>query len=273
MDGAIRGLLRRPLMRRVKRPQPVFGWIAAAAIAIAVAWACAGTDAAARPAMRGASAPARTAGFMFCRVPASKCVNYEVDYSGTEVLSTRAPTPGQPFFQAGRKLYIKLKWNLEVVRNKTTNALVHKRVTVSGVVDLTLPDDQSLDCTAHYSLSAAAATAQADNTYASVVAGPKVLVWGAHIPDAVAACLDSSVSPTFVSPSFRALYDRAAAPHFTIPCKAVAKADGHVSRPFDFGPRANSAELATVGLGQMEATIRSTVAITDVTCSHGQVFG
>jgi len=65
-----------------------------------------------------------------------------------------------------------------VVRNKTTNALVHKRVTVSGVVDLTLPDDQSLNCTAHSSLSAAAASAQAYNTYVSVVAGLKVLVWG-----------------------------------------------------------------------------------------------
>jgi hypothetical protein len=243
-------------------------------VAIGVGWASAGTDAAA-PAAAASGAPASftTDGFMFCRVPASKCIDYEVDYFGTEILSTRPPTSSQPFFQAGRKLYIKLKWDLQVIRNKTANAVVHKSATVSGVVDLTHPDDPRLDCTAQYSLSAAAATAQAENTYISVVGGPKVLVWGAHIPNAVATCLDSSVNPAFVSPAFRALYDRAAAPHFTVPCSAVAKADGHLSRKFDFGPRADTAELSTVGLGQMEATIRSTVVIRDVTCAHGQVFG
>lgn len=261
-------------MRRVRRHHIVVGWIAGVVIAIGVAWASAGSDAAARAAAtRGVAAPVTTDGVMFCRVPSSKCVNYEVDYSGTEILSTRPAVPSQPFYQAGRKLYIKLTWDLVVIRNKTTNAVVRKNVTVSGFVDLTLPDNISLNCTAQYALSAAAATAQADNTYISVVAGPKVLVWGAHIPDAVARCLDSSVNPTFVSPAFRALYDRAAGPRFTLPCRAISKADGDVSRTFNFGPRANPAELTTVGLGQMEATIRSTVTISGVSCSRGQVFG
>lgn len=242
-------------------------------MAIGAAWVSAGGDATARaPATRGLAPPVTTDGVMFCE-SASKCERYEVDYSGTEILSTLPAAPNQPFYQAGRKLYIKLKWDVTVVRNKTTNAVVHKHVSVSGVVDLTIPDDTSLDCTAHYSLSAAAATTQADNTYVSVVAGSKALVWGAHIPDAVAGCLDSSVNPAFVSPAFRAAYDRAAAPHFTVPCKAIAKGKGDVSRTFDFGPRANAAELTTVGLGQLEATIRATVTISGASCNRGQVFG
>jgi len=79
----------------------VLGRIAAVVIAIGVAWASAVSDAAARPAMRGAAAPMPTDGFMFCRGPGSECVNYAVVYSGTKVLETLAPTPVQQFFQAG----------------------------------------------------------------------------------------------------------------------------------------------------------------------------
>ena len=225
-------------------------------------------------ATHGAAAPQVRADEIRCsRVLVCVGRVYEVDYSVTETLSTLPAVPSQPFYQAGRKLYIKLKWDLKVFRSEDTNAVVQRGAKVSGVVDLTIPDQQTLDCTAPYSLAAATVNDELDNTYVSIVAGPKALVWTLGIPKAGAACNDSSVTPLFTNPTFQSQFDRKAQPRFTVPCRPLTKAGGTWSKPFDFGPRASPAELSTVGLGQMDVTIRSKVVIKGVKCAKGVTFG
>jgi hypothetical protein len=107
----------------------------------------------------------------------------------------------------------------------------------------------------------------------SIVAGPKALVWTMGIPEAGAGCDDSSPNPFFTDPAFESRFERAAGPHFTVPCGAINRARGTWSKAFDFGSRASAAELTTVGLGQMDVTIRSKVAVKGVKCSRGTIFG
>jgi hypothetical protein len=142
----------------------VGGWVG---IAAAVACLSASNDvaaAAATPlvAARGAAVPQERALRIVCSHSCFIRNPYEVDYSGTETLSTLHPVPSQPFSQAGRKLYIKLKWDLRVFRSKDTNDVIKRSAIVSGVVDLTIPDSPTADCTAQYSLSAADAKDQLD---------------------------------------------------------------------------------------------------------------
>ena len=159
-----------------------------------------------------------------------------------------------------------------LLRNKKTNAVEKRSAKVSGVVDLTLPDNATLDCTGQYTLSTPDATLAATDTYMNIGARTKTLVWTSGMPRARAPCNDSSRHPLFASQAFQARCDQAFQPRVTVACSAIRNAGGTFSKPFNFGPRMNPAELGTVGLGQMEATIRSTVVVRDVTCATG-LFG
>jgi hypothetical protein len=244
---------------RVRRHAVIGWWVGIVAIATLVAWLSLS---------RGAAARLACSRSCLIRV-------YEVHYFGTETLATLPPTPSQPFYQAGRKLYIKLKWDLTVLKTRNNDATAGRGFKLSGVVDLTIPDSPTHDCTATYSLDPATVRYLLDNTHVSITAGSKALVWTLGIPRATAACGDSSVHPLFTDPKFQSEFNQAAAPNFTISCKALNKArtPGTGSRAFDFGPRASPAELSTVGLGQMEATIRSKVVIKGVKCAKGVIFG
>jgi hypothetical protein len=263
---------------RVRRHAFVGGWVGIVGIATAVAWVSmsnAGAARAAAPlgATRRAAQPQERALHLACSRSCFVRDPYEIDYSGTETLDTLRPVPSQVFYQAGRKLYIKLKWDLKVFKTKDTGVLVQHGLKVSGIVDLTIPDSPTNDCTAPYSLDAAIASDELDNTYISIIAGPKALVWTLGIPEASAACNDSSVNPGFPNPTFRFQFEQAAGPHFSVPCERLNKAGGTWSKAFDFGPRANPAELSTVGLGQMDVTIRSKVVVKGAKCSAAGLIG
>ena len=260
------------LSGRVKRRGLVGGWIGVVGVASALGWGSVSNGVVAHAATpRGIAVPVARA-LRCVRILCNVGNPYVVDYSGTETLLTLSAPAGQPFSQAGRKLYIKLKWDLKLFRNKKTNAVEKESVKVSGVVDLTLPDNPTLDCTGQYTLTATNKSTAIENTYINIVTGPKALVQTHGIPAAGAPCNDSGLHPFFSSQAFQTKFNQAFQPVFTVPCSAISKAGGVWSKPFNFGPRTNPAGLSTVGLGPMEATIRSKVVISDVTCVTG-VFG
>jgi len=255
--------------RRGKPRAPVAGWLVFVAVACGVGWVSSNGVAARAAAPR--RLPVAIPAHLSC-VRILVCSPYEVHYSGVETLLTVPAVAPQPFFQAGRKLYIKLRWDVKVERNKTTNAPGEHSAKRSGIVDLTIPDSPTLDCTAHYTMSSADADHAITYTYMNIVAGGKTLVWTSGIPAAAAACNDSSPHPQFASQAFQDRFDRVFQPRFTVSCSMLNKGGGKVSKDFNFGPRKDSAGLGTVGLGQMEATIRSKVVISGVTCKNG-LFG
>jgi hypothetical protein len=262
---------------RVRRHAVVGGWVGIVTIAVLVAWLSTSNEVSARVAATvGSTHGAAPAQKQAPRIACSRSCFikvYEINYSGTETLTTLPPNPSQPFAQAGRKLYIKLKWDLTVLRTRNNDAVDKRGFKVSGVVDLTIPDSPTGDCTSTYSLDRASVKYLLDNTFVTITAGSKAQVWTLGIPRATAACGDSSVHPLFTDPTFQRNFDQAAQPRFLIHCRALNKARGTGSRTFDFGPRASQAELSTVGLGKMEATIRSKVVIKGVKCGKGVIFG
>lgn len=239
-----------------------------------------GGIAAARAATAHTSAPsaaaprARAAGVEFHRIA------YELHYFGSEKLYTLKPTPSQPFYQAGRSLYIRLSWDLRVYREYKTGLVLKPRnrapfpVTATGVFDLSIPDNPSLSCSAPYTLDHAAARLELNNNYVNIETGPKALAWTTGPPQVQNACsLDSSPVPNFASASFQAKYQAAMSPHFMVPCSELDNATGSWSphKPVVFNGTSPAA-LGTVGLGQMKVFVQSTVVLTGVECVKGQ-FG
>lgn len=236
----------------------------AVAVCVGVAGVSAGLAAATLPAH---------AAITCSRVLVSSCsAAYEIDYAGSETLSTLPATSKQPFYQAGRTLHVKLKWDFKVFRDYKTSGVVGREAKASGFADLTIPDNTSLDCTTSLKMAAADANAELDNTYVNLMAGPKVLVWTAGLPRRVSSsCNDSSPAPVFTAPGFQARYDKITQPRFTVSCSELSKLGGTKTEKFDFTGK-SAAELSTVGLGKVAVTIRSTVSLKRLKCATGNLL-
>jgi hypothetical protein len=268
-----------PSVTRLRRRLAVSVCVGVAVVATVALELSAGEIAVARAAIahtsaRSAAAPsARAAGFEFHRIA------YELHYFGSEKLYTLKPTPDQPFYQAGRSLYIRLSWDLRVYREYRTGLVLKPRsgdrfVTATGVFDLSIPDNPSLSCSAPYTLDHAAARLELNNNYVTIETGSKALAWTTGPPQVQNACqLDSGPVPTFKLTSFQAKYQAALSPHFMVPCSKLDNATGSWSpdKPVVFNGT-SPAELGTVGLGQVKVFVQSTVVVTGVKCVHGQ-FG
>lgn len=178
---------------------------------------------------------------------------------GVGDVSTAPAVPPQVGLQTHRRWSATLKWHFEVVKELSTGLTIGGFRSAEGNFKLTIPDDPSLGCAGPQSISKSAGDAILDSMVLEVDAATRaVTIYPGVMPANLMNKCQFVPNPGWPTAAMNARWTAITNPApLTFTCKKPSRT---ISLPG--GTMTGWPEEATVGIGKLTATVKSSVSYT-----------